>query len=169
MHYTSWDRSDREKPVLLVEEGPERLGVFAEHSAEVDGNFWRVEVSDLGASATLDDGSVYRLAGRLGRDKRLEASLNGRTFHYVNENSGDWIIDDVDDNKVAQFSAKNSGVRKAILEFEDDAEGLNTAEIAGLSWFTRAILEKNTKNSAWVWIITLVLASIVALLAVFIF
>ncbi len=169
MHYTSWDRSEREKPVLLVEGGPERLGVFAEHSAEVDGNFWRVEVSDLGASATLDDGSVYRLAGRLGRDKRLEASLNGRTFHYVNENSGDWIIDDVDDNKVAQFSAKNSGVRKAILEFEDDAKGLSTAEIAGLSWFTRAILEKNTKNSAWVWIITLVLASIVALLAVFIF
>ena len=41
----------------------------------------------------------------------------------------------------------------------------STAEIAGLSWFTRAILEKNTKNSAWVWIITLVLASIVALLA----
>ena len=55
------------------------------------------------------------------------------------------------------------------MEFEDDAEGLSTAEIAGLSWFTRAILEKNTKNSAWVWIITLVLASIVALLAVFIF
>ena len=70
---------------------------------------------------------------------------------------------------MAQFSAKNSGVRKAILEFEDNATGLSTAEIAGLSWFTRAILEKNTKNSAWVWIITLVLASIVALLAVFIF
>ena len=78
MHYTSWDRSDRAKPVLLAEEGPEQLGVFSEHSAEVDGHFWRTEVSDLGASATLADGSIYRLAGRLGRDKRLEASLNGR-------------------------------------------------------------------------------------------
>ncbi|MDU7512406.1 MAG: hypothetical protein E7K57_06980, partial [Corynebacterium sp.] len=103
MHYTSWDRSDRAKPVLLAEDGPEQLGVFSEHSAEVDGHFWRTEVSDLGASATLADGSIYRLAGRLGRDKRLEASLNGRTFHFINENSGDWIIDDVDDDKVGQF------------------------------------------------------------------
>ena len=55
MHYTSWDRSDRAKPVLLAEEGPEQLGVFSEHSAEVDGHFWRTEVSDLGASATLAD------------------------------------------------------------------------------------------------------------------
>ena len=140
MHYTSWDRSDRAKPVLLAEDGPEQLGVFSEHSAEVDGHFWRTEVSDLGASATLADGSIYRLAGRPGRDKRLEASLNGRTFTFINENSGDWIIDDVDDEKVGQFTARNSGVRKAILEFEHDAEGLTTAEIAGLSWFTLSLI-----------------------------
>ena len=73
MHYTSWDRSDRANPVLLAEDGPEQLGVFSEHSAEVDGHFWRTEVSDLGASATLADGSIYRLAGRPGRDKCLEA------------------------------------------------------------------------------------------------
>ena len=168
MHYTSWDRSDRTKPVLLAEDGPEQLGVFSEHSAEVDGHFWRTEVSDLGASATLADGSIYRLAGRPGRDKRLEASLNGRTFTFINENSGDWIIDDVDDEKVGQFTARNSGVRKAILEFEHDAEGLTTAEIAGLSWFTRVILDANTRGKAWAWIITLVLASIVALVALFV-
>ena len=168
MHYTSWDRSDRAKPVLLAEEGPEHLGVFSEHSAEVDGHFWRTEVSDLGASATLADGAIYRLAGRPGRDKRLEASLNGRTFTFINENSGDWIIDDVDDEKVGQFTARNSGVRKAILEFEHDAEGLTTAEIAGLSWFTRVILDANTQGKAWAWIITLVLASIVALVALFV-
>ena len=163
MHYTSWDRSDRAKPVLLAEDGPEQLGVFSEHSAEVDGHFWRTEVSDLGASATLADGSIYR------RDKRLEASLNGRTFHFINENSGDWIIDDVDDDKVGQFSSRNSGVRKSILEFEHEAEGLTTAEIAGLSWFTRVILDANTQGKAWAWIITLVLASIAAILALFIF
>ena len=73
MHYTSWDRSDRAKPVLLAEEGPEQLGVFSEHSAEVDGHFWRTEVSDLGASATLADGSIYRLAGRPGRAGALRA------------------------------------------------------------------------------------------------
>ena len=166
MHYTSWDRSDRAKPVLLAEEGPEQLGVFSEHSAEVDGHFWRTEVSDLGASATLADGSIYRLAGRPGRDKRLEASLNGRTFTFINENSGDWIIDDVDDEKVGQFTARNSGVRKAILEFEHDAEGLTTAEIAGLSWFTRVILEAKTRSMAIPIIVTLVLLSIVAVVTV---
>ncbi|MDU6593025.1 MAG: hypothetical protein E6499_06530, partial [Corynebacterium sp.] len=84
-------------------------------------------------------------------------------------NSGDWIIDDVDDEKVGQFTARNSGVRKSILEFEHEAEGLTTAEIAGLSWFTRVILDANTQGKAWAWIITLVLASIVAILALFIF
>ena len=54
-------------------------------------------------------------------------------------------------------------------EFEHDAEGLTTAEIAGLSWFTRVILDATTQGKAWAWIITLVLASIVALAALFIF
>jgi len=89
-------------------------------------------------------------------------------LHLHHENSGDWIIDDVDDEKVGQFTARNSGVRKAILEFEHDAEGLTSAEIAGLSWFTRVILDANTQGKAWAWIIALVLASIVALVALFV-
>ena len=32
MHYTSWDRSDKKNPVLLVEEGPGSLGMFQELS-----------------------------------------------------------------------------------------------------------------------------------------
>ena len=170
MHYTSWDRSDRQNPVLLVEEGPASLGVFQERSADVDGDHWRLALDDLGASITLEDDRVYRLAGNVKRDKRLEASLDGRTFAFINEAGGDWIVEDVEGYKVAQFSSKNSGVRKAILEFEgensSDSGDLDDGEIAGLSWFTRIILEARTQRTAIPIIATLVLLSIVAIITV---
>lgn len=170
MHYTSWDRSDRQNPVLLVEEGPESLGVFQERSADVDGDHWRLALDDLGASITLEDDRVYRLAGNVKRDKRLEASLDGRTFAFINEAGGDWIVEDSSGVKVAQFSSKNSGVRKAILEFEgensSDSGDLDDGEIAGLSWFTRIILEARTQRTAIPIIATLVLLSIVAIITV---
>lgn len=170
MHYTSWDRSDRQNPVLLVEEGPASLGVFQERSADVDGDHWRLALDDLGASITLEDGRVYRLAGNVKRDKRLEASLDGRTFAFINEAGGDWIVEDSSGVKVAQFSSKNSGVRKAILEFEgensSDSGDLDDGEIAGLSWFTRIILEARTQRTAIPIIATLVLLSIVAIITV---
>lgn len=170
MHYTSWDRSDRQNPVLLVEEGPASLGVFQERSADVDGDHWRLALDDLGASITLEDDRVYRLAGNVKRDKRLEASLDGRTFAYINEAGGDWIVEDSSGVKVAQFSSKNSGVRKAILEFEgensSDSGDLDDGEIAGLSWFTRIILEARTQRTAIPIIATLVLLSIVAIITV---
>ena len=170
MHYTSWDRSDRQNPVLLVEEGPASLGVFQERSADVDGDHWRLALDDLGASITLEDDRVYRLAGNVKRDKRLEASLDGRTFAYINEAGGDWIVEDSSGVKVAQFSSKNSGVRKAILEFEgensSDSGDLDDGEVAGLSWFTRIILEARTQRTAIPIIATLVLLSIVDIITV---
>lgn len=170
MHYTSWDRNDRQNPVLLVEEGPASLGVFQERSADVDGDHWRLALDDLGASITLEDDRVYRLAGNVKRDKRLEASLDGRTFAFINEAGGDWIVEDSSGVKVAQFSSKNSGVRKAILEFEgensSDSGDLDDGEVAGLSWFTRIILEARTQRTAIPIIATLVLLSIVAIITV---
>lgn len=170
MHYTSWDRSDRQNLVLLVEEGPASLGVFQERSADVDGDHWRLALDDLGASITLEDDRVYRLAGNVKRDKRLEASLDGRTFAFINEAGGDWIVEDSSGVKVAQFSSKNSGVRKAILEFEgensSDSGDLDDGEVAGLSWFTRIILEARTQRTAIPIIATLVLLSIVAIITV---
>ncbi|KHO28801.1 hypothetical protein [Corynebacterium minutissimum] len=172
MHYTSWDRSDSKNPVLLVEEGPASLGVFQERSADVEGDHWRLALDDLGASITLEDGRVYRLAGNVKRDKRLEASLDGRTFAFINEAGGDWIVEDSSGVKVAQFSSKNSGVRKAILEFEgensSDSGDLDDGEVAGLSWFTRIILEARTQRTAIPIIATLVLLSIVAIITVLI-
>ena len=172
MHYTSWDRTDAKNPVLLVEEGPASLGMFQERSADVEGDHWRLALDDLGASITLEDDRVYRLAGNVKRDKRLEASLDGRTFAFINEAGGDWIVEDGTGTKIAQFSSKNSGVRKAILEFEgensSDSGDLDDGEIAGLSWFTRIILEARTQRTAIPIIATLVLLSIVAIITVLI-
>ena len=173
MHYTSWDRTDAKNPVLLVEEGPASLGMFQERSADVEGDHWRLALDDLGASITLEDDRVYRLAGNVKRDKRLEASLDGRTFAFINEAGGDWIVEDVEGYKVAQFSSKNSGVRKAILEFEGergaDEGDLSHSEVAGLSWFTRVILEAKTRSMAIPIIVTLVLLSIVAVVTVLLY
>ena len=165
MHYTSWDRTDRKRPVLLEEAGPRRLAEFTDSGAEVIEHHWRLDVNDqLGATATDELGRVYRLAGRLGRDKVLNASLVGRTFTFVNENGGDWIIDDVESRKVAQFSSRNSGVRRAILEFDGESVELSEEEIVALSWFARLILEAKTSAMAIPMIATLALATVVAII-----
>ena len=167
MKYTSWDRSDRDNPKLLVEEGPEALGTFTSGSADIDGDFWRLSVDKkLGASATTSDDRVFRISGDLSKDKKLDVSLDGRTFTIVNENSNDWIIDDVNENFVAQFSGRNNGVRKVNLEFMHEGKiELSTEEIAALSWFARLILENRLQKSSVAMIATLVLASAVAVVA----
>ncbi|OAH26520.1 hypothetical protein AYJ05_03475 [Corynebacterium stationis] len=167
MKYTSWDRSDRDNPKLLVEEGPEALGTFSSGSADINGDFWRLSVDKkLGASATTSDDRVFRISGDLSKDKKLDVSLDGRTFTIVNENSNDWIIDDVNENFVAQFSGRNNGVRKVNLEFMHEGKiELSTEEIAALSWFARLILENRLQKSSVAMIATLVLASAVAVVA----
>ncbi|MFS0467566.1 hypothetical protein ACL1CA_02000, partial [Corynebacterium striatum] len=71
MEYTSWDRTDREHPVLLMESGPAAYGVFSADSADIDGQRWEL-ASDFstGATARVED-RVYALTGNLGRDKRI--------------------------------------------------------------------------------------------------
>ena len=167
MKYTTWDRSDRDNPKLLVEEGPEALGTFSSGSADIDSDFWRLSVDKkLGASATTSDDRVFRISGDLSKDKKLDVSLDGRTFTIVNENSNDWIIDDVNENFVAQFSGRNNGVRKVNLEFMHEGKiELSTEEIAALSWFARLILENRLQKSSVAMIATLVLASAVAVVA----
>lgn len=169
MHYTSWDRSNVAAPKLLNEDGPEVLAEFSSESAQVADETWRLEVTPaLGASATDAEGRVYRLAGKLGRAKRFEASLDGSAYSFINEAGADWIIDNAQGEKVAQFSGRNSGVRKAILEFEDEQE-LSLADVAALSWFARLILDHRTQAAGLVIIATMALATIVAVLSLFVF
>ncbi|APT92121.1 membrane protein [Corynebacterium phocae] len=168
MHYTSWDRSKVEEPVLLIEDGPEDLAVFGQDVASVGQESWSLDVRDQeGATATSSTGAVYSLPGNFGRDKRLHANVNGTGYVFVNETGAEWIIDDEASQKVAQFCGKNSGVRKAILEFEGQAS-IPTDHIVALSWFARLVLEEKVEKSSTAVIVSLVLASIVALLAFFV-
>ena len=67
---------------------------------------------------------------------------------------------------MAQFSGRNNGVRKVNLEFmHEDKVELSPEEIVALSWFARLVLENRLKKSSIAMIATLVLASVVAVVA----
>lgn len=165
MKYTSWDRTDRDAPVLLAEAGPQELGRFTDETAAVNGSTWALaHHEDTGAYASLADGRVFRADGDLRKDKTITVDLAGRVFTFVNESSNNWIIDDADGTKIGQFSGGDNGVRKAILEFEDGV-ALPVEEVAALSWFARLILEARLTKGSTALIATLILMSVVAILA----
>lgn len=176
MHYTSWGNRETEdgdtRIPLLIEGGPEELGVFTEASpdgtAAVGGQVWQLHFDQTeGARATLPDGVVYHAPGNFSRDKEIAVSLGEKTFYLVNESRTDWIIDDADRNKVGQFSGGGNGVRKSILEFEPGVE-LSVDERAGLSWLVRLILESKLGSSSSALLWTLVLFTVVGVIAAFV-
>lgn len=165
MHYTSWDRTDKDAPALLAEAGPTVIGRFSAEDASVDGKVWGLSFDKgTGAKATLPDGRVLNAPGNFARDKNISATLGEQSFHLVNEAATNWIIEDSNGEKVAQFSGASNGVRKAILEFEDETD-LSVETIAGLSWLTRLVLESRLGRSSLVLIGTLAAMSVVAILA----
>ncbi|OBA56715.1 hypothetical protein [Corynebacterium sp. EPI-003-04-2554_SCH2473622] len=197
MRYTSWDRNDRNTPVLLEEDGPNRLGVFSDELARLDGANWQLQVEQSrGIEAVDAESSQLKLSveGNLARASRLLARVGKREFTLINESGKNWIIDDENGNKVAQFSGANRGVRRAILEFDGPtaagaaasgpagagvgasgeetrgeetrgAEALSRDEIIALSFSARMILESRLSSSAVGIIATLLLCTIVAILA----
>lgn len=192
MRYTSWDRNDRNTPVLLEEDGPNRLGVFSDELAQLDGANWQLQVEQSrGIEAVDAESSQLKLSveGNLARASRLLARVGEREFTLINESGKNWIIDDENGNKVAQFSGANRGVRRAILEFDGPtaagaaasgpagagvgasgeetrgAEALSRDEIIALSFSSRMILESRLSSSAVGIIATLLLCTIVAVLA----
>lgn len=192
MRYTSWDRNDRNTPVLLEEDGPNRLGVFRDELAQLDGANWQLQVEQSrGIEAVDAESSQLKLSveGNLARASRLLARVGEREFTLINESGKNWIIDDENGNKVAQFSGANRGVRRAILEFDGPtaagaaasgpagagvgasgeetrgAEALSRDEIIALSFSARMILESRLSSSAVGIIATLLLCTIVAILA----
>lgn len=163
MRYTSWDRTNRDRPVLVEEDGVRELAVFAADHAEVGGQKWGVSVDkDQGASLTLTDGREYLLYGNLARDSELRATLDGRTFTLIGETSREWIIDDAEGNKVGQFTAANHGVRRAVVEYDGDV-AVSDEEAVGLGFFSRQILEHRTERAGVMLIAVLVLLTIVAI------
>ena len=192
MRYTSWDRNDRNTPVLLEEDGPNRLGVFSDELAQLDGANWQLQVEQSrGIEAVDAESSQLKLSveGNLARASRLLARVGEREFTLINESGKNWIIDDENGNTVAQFSGANRGVRRAILEFDGPtaagaaasgpagagvgasgeetrgAEALSRDEIIALSFSSRMILESRLSSSAVGIIATLLLCTIVAVLA----
>lgn len=192
MRYTSWDRNDRNTPVLLEEDGPNRLGVFSDELAQLDGANWQLQVEQSrGIEAVDAESSQLKLSveGNLARASRLLARVGEREFTLINESGKNWIIDDENGNKVAQFSGANRGVRRAILEFDGPtaagaaasgpagagvgasgeetrgAQALSRDEIIALSFSARMILESRLSSSAVGIIATLLLCTIVAILA----
>lgn len=192
MRYTSWERNDRNTPVLLEEDGPNRLGVFSDELAQLDGANWQLQVEQSrGIEAVDAESSQLKLSveGNLARASRLLARVGEREFTLINESGKNWIIDDENGNKVAQFSGANRGVRRAILEFDGPtaagaaasgpagagvgasgeetrgAEALSRDEIIALSFSARMILESRLSSSAVGIIATLLLCTIVAILA----
>ncbi len=164
MHYVSWDRSDRTHPALMVEAGPEQLAVFSADAATVDSQSWQLEVDkNTGATATWEGGQA-RLEGRIGRAKHHRATVGEEVYHFLCEQGSDWIIEDASGEKVAQFSGKNSGMRRAILEFEGET-ALPVQQVTALAWFARLILEEKTSGMAIAWIASLALATVAAFLA----
>ena len=167
MRYTSWDRNDRNTPVLLEEDGPNRLGVFNDELARLDGANWQLQVEQSRGIEAGDAGTSQpklSVDGNLARAPRLLARVGEREFTLINESGKNWIIDDENGAKVAQFSGANRGVRRAILEF-DGEQSLSRDEIIALSFTARMILESRLSSSAVGIIATLLLCTIVAILA----
>jgi hypothetical protein len=165
VHYTSWDRTDTDAPVLLAEDGPTVLGRFTKEDASVDGQVWGLHFDkEKGAKATLPDGRVLDAPANFGRAKNIRATLGERTFTFINESSTNWIVEDEQGSKIAQFSGGGNGVRKAILEFEGETD-LPVEDVAGLSWLARMVLESRLGRSSLVLIGTLAVMSVIAILA----
>ncbi|QGU07917.1 hypothetical protein COCCU_09990 [Corynebacterium occultum] len=170
MHYTSWGKREKgegeQRIPLLIEDGPEELGIFSEQNAAVGGQVWQLSHDEEGATATLGDGRVFRAAGDLSKQKRIKVTLDAKPFHFINESSSNWIIEDEAGKKIGQFSGAGNGVRRSILEFEDEAAApLSDEERAGLSWFVRLILEGRLGTTSRTLIGTLLGFTIVGLIA----
>ncbi|MBA4505085.1 hypothetical protein ACUY28_01720 [Corynebacterium sanguinis] len=160
MHYVSWDRSDKDNPKLLAENGPEVLGVFTHERATVGDQEWELVTSpESGAVATRAGEEIVRATGSLKRDKNIPVTVEGRGYALVNEWSKNWIVDDAAGNKVAQFTQDHNGVRRAILEFEGETQ-LPATDIAALAWVSREVLETKKMINSTALIAFLVFLSI---------
>ena len=161
MHYVSWDRADREAPVLVVEDGPNALAKFTHERAELtSGEVWQlITTPEGGAVATNDGHEIVRADGSLRRDKQIPVTVDDRRYVLVAETSKNWIIDDAAGQKVAQFSSDHNGVRRSILEFEGETD-LDRVDIVALAWVSRLVLEARKMINSTALIAFLVLLSV---------
>lgn len=160
MHYVSWDRTNRDAPKLLAEDGPDVLGVFEHDRAIVCGQSWDLTAhAESGALATCGGEEIVRTSDSLKRAKRIDAVVGGTPYALIPETSKNWVVEGPDGEKVAQFTQDHNGVRKAILEFEGETD-LPPTHIAGLAWLSRSVLEARKMANSTALIATLVFLSL---------
>lgn len=160
MHYVSWDRTNRDAPKLLAEDGPDVLGVFEHDRAIVCGQSWELTAhAESGALATCGGEEIVRTSDSLKRAKRIDAVVDGTPYALIPETSKNWVVEGPDGEKVAQFTQDHNGVRKAILEFEGETD-LPPTHIAGLAWLSRSVLEARKMANSTALIATLVFLSL---------
>ena len=160
MHYVSWDRSNRDAPKLLAEDGPDVLGVFEHDRAIVCGQSWDLTAhAESGALATCGGEEIVRTSDSLKRAKRIDAVVDGTPYALIPETSKNWVVEGPDGEKVAQFTQDHNGVRKAILEFEGETQ-LPPVQVAGLAWLSRSVLEARKMANSTALIATLVFLSL---------
>lgn len=111
---------------------------------------WKITGSpESGLTASLPDGRVFTATGRdkkIGRAQRIDANLSGSTYTFVNEVKSDWIIDNADSEKIAQFTGAHHGVRHPVVEFEPGVN-IGPDEAVFLSWIARESLEHKLLSS----------------------
>lgn len=161
--YTSWSKRARVEGQIATDllrgEDNTKVGTFGESTdkaftttATVESQEWNLSFDINGtASATLPDGRVFTAdPGEKGfsKTKNVEIDMDGTRMVAINENKSNWIIDDVNSDKVAQFTGMNNGMRRAILEFEEGVT-LPVEQEAFLSWTTRKTLESRMLGSSW--------------------
>ncbi|BAU96603.1 hypothetical protein N24_2341 [Corynebacterium suranareeae] len=161
--YTSWGKRFKKEGKLFINllrgADEEVLATFGEVPskafetiAEVDDQKWELSFDIEGtASAKLPDGRTFSAnAGEktFTKSKRIDIDMDGTEMAAINEEKNNWIIDDAQEQKVAQFTGLNNGMRRAILEFEEDAKVAKEQEIF-LSWIARKTLESRMLGSSW--------------------
>ena len=95
----------------------------------------------------------------LRRDKQIPVIIENRRYVMVAETSKNWIIDNADGQKIAQFTSDHNGVRRAILEFEGETD-LADIDIVALAWVSRLVLEARKMINSTALIAFMVLLSV---------
>ncbi|MCK2199331.1 hypothetical protein [Corynebacterium callunae] len=161
--YTSWGKRFKKEGKLFVDllRGADKtkIATFGESTAKafdttatVGEQHWDLSFDIAGkATATLPDGRVFQASAPdkgFSKSKRVDIDMAGVEMTAINEEKSNWIIDDANSQKVAQFSGINNGMRASVLEFE---EGLNVPaeQEIFLSWIARKTLESKMLGSSW--------------------
>lgn len=162
MHYTSWGPRTGEVARLYEENGPRVLAEFTEKDVRVGERIWTL--SDP-TTITLDDARVFRMEGDPRKDARLEVHLGDKGYTFIRETRVEWVIDDLNGEKVAQFSGASGQLRKAITEFEGETT-VPEDEIIGLSYFARRAMEERLVQTNWPLLGSLILLTILGILII---